>query len=241
MQNHSFDIRGSHFGFSATRIGDLGASEYTLVSIAADMSTSVGGFERDIERCIGEVVVACRQAPRADNLMLRTLAFNHSLKELHGFKPLTALSAQTYANALSAGGSTALFDAAVSSVGAQRQYAEQLTRAGFDVNGIAIVITDGCDNASSARAHDVNDIVKSALADEALESLLTILVGVNIASPDVSTALKQLEKDGGFDRYIELDSADAATLAKLAAFVTRSISLQSLALGRGSGSIKLTF
>ncbi|MCA9573153.1 MAG: hypothetical protein KC656_35200, partial [Myxococcales bacterium] len=66
---------GSTYGYSGTRIDRLGATEMTLVAIAADTSGSVHPFKREIEACIQEAVRACRQAPRADNLMLRLVQF----------------------------------------------------------------------------------------------------------------------------------------------------------------------
>ena len=38
-----------NYGFSAAKIDDLGATEYTLASIVCDSSSSVGGFEKEIE------------------------------------------------------------------------------------------------------------------------------------------------------------------------------------------------
>ena len=90
-------ILGSHYGFSATHLDDLGAAEYTLVAIAADASGSVTSFKTDIERAIAEVAKACRASPRADNLMLRLLTFDSHVREVHGFMPLPACDPSRYA------------------------------------------------------------------------------------------------------------------------------------------------
>ncbi len=235
------NIAGSHYGFSATRIDDLGAAEYTLVTIAADVSGSVSGFERDIERAIKEVVKACRHSPRADNLMLRLTTFDHRLTEVHGFKPLMGCAPDDYDGCLSIGGSTAPFDAAHNAVAAVAQYGKDLTANDFEANGIVFVMTDGLDNASSATANEVKKAHKSALRGEALESLLSILVGVDVSSGNVSQGLQKLKMDAGFDRYLEIGDANASSLAKLADFVSRSISAQSQALGTGTASPSLSF
>ena len=53
MSRVTTSSRGSgRYGFSATRIADLGAAEYTLVAIAADASGSVSALRRRIERCM---------------------------------------------------------------------------------------------------------------------------------------------------------------------------------------------
>jgi hypothetical protein len=80
-------VAGSSYGFSATRIEDLGASEYTLVSIAADVSGSVSVFKREIEKCVKEIVRACRHSPRADNLMMRFTTFDSKVTESTVFDP----------------------------------------------------------------------------------------------------------------------------------------------------------
>ena len=76
---------------------------------------------------------------------------------------------------------------------------------------------------------------------EALESILSILVGVNVNDPSVSQWLKALHQNAGFTQYVELGDAKAATLAKLADFISRSISAQSQALGTGGPSQSLSF
>jgi uncharacterized protein YegL len=234
-------IAGSHFGFSATRIDDLGAAEYTLVTICADQSGSVAGFERDIERCIAEVVGACHRSPRADNLLLRVVTFDGSLHEVHGFKPLSSCHSDGYDGALHSGGVTALYDAAANAIEATCAYAVDLDRADFDVNAIVFVITDGEDNASKRPIDSVTAALRDATKSEALESISAVLIGVDIHNAAVSQALDNLKQQAQMTRYIELAKADAATLAKLADFVSRSIAAQSKALGSGAASIPLTF
>jgi len=239
MDKHN--IAGSHYGFSATNIDDLGAAEYTLVNITADASGSVSAFERDIEGCIAEVVAACHRSPRADNLMMRVTTFNNRLDELHGFKPLTSCNTDDYDGKINSAGMTALYDAARNAIESVTSYGRDLSDADFDVNGIVFVITDGCDNCSRSRMSAVKRAMKKSIRSEALESMTAILVGVNITDPDVSRALDELRKDAGFTRYMEIGNADAASLAKLADFVSRSIAAQSRALGNGHASIPLSF
>jgi uncharacterized protein YegL len=239
MQQHI--ITGSHYGFSATRIDDLGAAEYTLVTIAADVSGSISGFERELERAIQAIVRACRQSPRADNLMLRLTMFDHHLAEVHGFKPLAGCNPDDYIGCLTLGGSTALYDAAANAVTALAQYGKDLTDNDFDANGIVFVMTDGLDNASKVRVDAVKAALSSTVKSEALESLTSILVGVNVAASGVSAGLATLQRDAGFDKYIEIQHANASTLAKLADFVSRSISAQSVALGTGNAAPSLSF
>lgn len=236
-----FKLNGSHYGFSASRIADLGAAEYTLVTIAADASPSVGPFRGEIERCIAAIVRACRQSPRADNLMLRVTAFDDEVHEVHGFKPLSECALAAYDGCLPEGGGTALRDGAHNGATALVGYGKHLSDADFSVNGILFVITDGEDNASSASLDEVRHALDAVTRTEALESLTSVLVGVNITHPRMAGYLATLQQSAGFDKYVELDRADADVLAKLADFVSRSIGAQSRALGSGRASQSLSF
>jgi hypothetical protein len=233
-------LKGSHYGYSGTRLDRLGATEYTLVGIAADVSGSVRGFLRDIEACIREIVSACQQAPRADNLMLRLTSFDDTVVEQHGFKPLPACDPASYAGSLNGGGTTALHDASHNAIGAVVDYGRKLAGHGFAVNGLVFVITDGGDNASAVSAEDVARAAADAIAAERVRDLRTVLIGVNVRQASVSRALMDVSAKAAFDAYLELEKADAASLAKLARFATRSIALTSTALQGGSSTAHLS-
>ena len=237
----SMPVTGSKYGFSATRLSRLGSAEYTLVTIAADISGSVYGFIRAIEKCISEIVRAAAGSPRADSLMLRVVAFDHKLTEIHGFKPLMECAPDRYKRALSAGGSTALYDASHNAVGAMTGYGKMLTDHDFDVNALLFVITDGADNASVQTARGVGVALSEAVTGEKVESMLSVLVGVNVKNKNISKYLMDFSATAGFTQYVELKKADAATLGRLADFASRSIAVQSAALGTSAPSQPLTF
>jgi hypothetical protein len=231
----------SNFGFSAKRIDDLGATEYTLVGVTVDVSGSVMDFEKGIESCVKEVVKSCKSSPRADNLMLRSVKFATELEEVHGFRPLAECDLDKYNDQFHAYGLTKCFDATVSQLDSMAKYGKDLVESDFEVNGILFVITDGLDNRSTLTPSEIKKRVDTMRKGEELESLVTILVGVNIVDPEVQRYLKNLNVDGGFSQYLELDNANASTLAKLAEFVSKSISAQSQALGTGGPSQSVSF
>jgi uncharacterized protein YegL len=236
----NFKLPGS-YGYSATKLGNLAASEYTLVTLVVDDSGSIDPFRADMIVALKEVIKACRYSPRADNLMIRLVTFSNTLTEFHGFKLLSNCNEDDYNNVFSAGGMTALFDATVNSVDATSAYGKTLVDSDFSTNGIVIVITDGADNQSSNGIASVAESLKKATANETLESLVSILIGVNVTDPSISKALNDLHTQGGFTQYVELNKADSRTLAKLAKFVSKSISSQSQALGTNGPSKSLTF
>jgi len=235
LQQHN----AGHFGFTATRIEDLGAQDFTLVTIVADRSGSTSPFYKEMESVLKEVVGACLKSPRADNLMIRLLTFDDNTTEVHGFKLLTSINADDYNGALVPGGATSLYDAAVDGIEATNKYGRELLENDFGVNGIVIVITDGCDNRSTCGVHQVKQALEAAVTGENLESLVSILIAVNSAG--VGDVLKNFHADAGFTQYVELANADKNTLAKLAQFVSKSISSQSQHLGSGGPSASLTF
>lgn len=232
---------GSHFGFSGTRVERLGSSEYTLVVVAVDVSGSVHGFATELENALKAAVESCRSSPRADNLLLRVITFNSRLAEVHGFKPLTECPPAAYDGVLKPQGETALYDAAHHAVQSAVSYAKTLKGSDFLANAVVFVITDGLDNASTFQASAVSTVVDKARQDESLESILTVLVGVNVTEPQVTRALEQLKTVGKLDQYVDVGQASKSSLAKLAQFVSKSISAQSQALGSGGGSRPITF
>jgi hypothetical protein len=236
----NFKLPGS-YGYSATKLSDLGATEYTLVTLVVDDSGSIASFKTEMVDAIKAVVNACRYSPRADNLMIRLVTFSNALKEVHGFKLLSNCNVDDYNGVLNDGGMTALFDATCNSVDATSAYGKTLVDNDFSTNGIVVVITDGADNQSSNSIDSVAKSLKKAIANETLESLVSILIGVNVTDPNISQALNDLHTQGGFTQYVELKDANAKTLAKLAQFVSKSISSQSTALGTGGPSKSLKF
>lgn len=234
-------LPNSHYGYSATRLDELGATEYTVATIACDVSGSTAAFTFDMESAITRIVQACKSSPRADSLLLRLVTFDDALSEVHGFKLLENCNLADYGGVLRPGGSTALYDAAENAVSSTTNYGQKLLAGDFSANAILFVVTDGMDNASRLPAGKVREALARAVTGEALESIVSVLIGVNVQDPQAGRYLRQFHADAGFTQYVELDKADAKTLARLAQFVSQSISAQSQALGTGGPSRSLVF
>ena len=231
---------GSGYKFSATKVKQLGASEYTLATIVVDASSSVEGFAPQLETALKTVFKACDKSPRRDNLMLRLTQFSSRLTELHGFKLLGSINEKDYDNVLQLGGSTALFDAVDEAIQATSTYGKQLTSQDFLCNSIVVVVTDGENNVGSIMdASEIKKAVEKARRAENLESLLLILVGVTNDDVTLNTYLQSVKDDGGFNQYVSIGKATPGKIAKLADFVSQSISSTSTALGSGAPSTPL--
>lgn len=228
------------FKFSGTRIENLGATEYTLVTIAVDLTGSVEDFKDALRKCLITAVKSCKKSPRSDNLLIRVIFFSESypggVQELHGFKLLSEIDPDNDYPELRPSGRTPLFDAAFSAVGATNTYAKQLMDNDFLANGIVFIITDGDDNCSSVTTQMVKKQVSDAVKGEHIESLITILIGINLTDSYYKGKLESFKDDAGLDQFIDAGQATEGKLAKLAEFVSQSVSSQSQSLGTGGPS-----
>ena len=234
---------GQPYGFSATGLDELGATEYTLVTIAVDASGSTFSFKQEMEKCIQEVIKSCKYSPRADNLMIRLVSFNHNMKEIHGFKQLPDCNLSDYDNFLNPAGTTLLFETVLNAINATNTYGEELAKNDYGANAIIVVITDGMDNESgSIDASKVGKALSKITTDEHLESIVSILVGVGVGvTHDVDQYLDTFKQESGFSQYISMKDATEKTFAKLNNFISKSISSQSSSLGTGGPSQPLQF
>lgn len=233
LQTH----QAGNFSFTGTRITNLGATEYTLVTVMVDVTGSTFGFEKQLKDMLIAVVQSCQKSPRSDNLLVRAAMFSDRFKggvsELHGFKLLNEINISDYPD-LDSGGGTPLADSTYNGVKAMNQYAQQLYDQDFLVNGITFIITDGCETGSVATNKMVKDEIQKSVTGEILESHVSILIGIN--DQHAKAELDKFRRETGITEYKSAGDATPQNLAKLAAFVSQSVSSQSQALGTGGPS-----
>ncbi len=237
------------YGYTSVNVENLGAVEYTLVGIVTDKSGSVGGFKGDLEKMIQTSLEACQMSPRALNLIARVSAFSleysgkTDIEEILGFTPLGGIDATKFAGTIDPDGQTPLFEATAEMLLALKDYGEKLYDKQITSNAIMFIITDGDDNNPNKAFTPAS--IKAQLAElrreEKLESIRTILVGVNDTDPSMRAFLDAFKVEAGLDEYISVGEATKGKLAKLAQFVSRSISSQSAALGTGGPSKAVDF
>lgn len=226
------------FGFSGVRPEKLGAAEYTLVTYVGDKTGSVNGFEIELLETKKAIVAACQKSPRAEFLLFRNTEFNAGVDEVHGFVELSQIDASAYVAPV-CHGMTALFDATFAAVAATNEYAKNLSDQDFQVNGIIFVVTDGDDVCSVQTCQAVAKELQRGVQNEWIESLSVVLIGVNAAAHEAK--LKKFVAEANLTQYVDVGAATPQRLAKLAEFVSCSISSQSQALGTGGASQALTF
>jgi len=239
-------FQGSMFQFSGAPLPTLTSSEYTLVGLAVDASISIQPFMDAEISALRTAIQTCQKSPRADNLLIRTTKFDHpsrSPREFHGFKELIHCKGQDYDHIFKdgLGSATALYDACVDAIDAVASYGAKLFDEDYTCNGVVFIITDGCDNSSKYGVSNIADAIKRAVGERKLESLKTILIGINVTDRTVADYLDRLKDGANLDEYIEVGQFDAKTGARLAEFVSKSISATSQALGTGGPSTSLSF
>jgi len=231
------------YHFSGVRPADLGgAGEYTLVTIVVDITGSVIYFADDLLNCTKQIIQGCRKSARPENLLIRFVTFNYynNIQEVHGFKLLSMIDENDY-KPFVCGGMTALHDAAYSSITPTLTYAKSLFDHDFiNCNGAIYIITDGVDNNSRVSSPNmIKEELTKIVNSETIESLITILIGVN--TKDCKDELEKFKNEAGLTEFVDTGDATPQKLAKVAAFVSKSVSSTSQALGTGAASQPLNF
>lgn len=230
---------GGGFAFSGIRPEDLEETEYTLVNIIIDISGSVDAFKDGLLNTLKDAINACKKSPKSANLLVRVVTFNSHLSEVHGFKPVNEIDVNNDYKQFKCGSMTALYDATYDGVGSIIKYADILSSNDFTVNGIVFIITDGGDNSSRMTPAMINDKIIEVIKNEQMDSLTTVLVGIN--TDDYKQAHENFKNQANLNQYIDVGDVTPGKLAKLAAFVSRSVSSTSQVLGTGASAGPLIF
>jgi len=240
----------SNYRFSAVGLDSLsGASEYTLATVVVDVSGSVSSYRKQLEDCLKTILKSCQSSPRKHNLLFRLVMFSDTVVEVHGFRLLTDIKEKEYTDAVQIGGCTSLFDAVQSCVEATADYGKLLVDQDYSANGVIYVLTDGANNMGKATAKTCKKAIDKAKKEEKLESIAVILVGVGYSDNSTVVYLDDFRKDADITQFVDLTdlfqkTSPEKTLAKLAGYISRSISSTSQALASGTSTVassKLTF
>lgn len=232
---------GHGFDYTSIAVEKLGASEYTVVGIVTDKTLSVQPFKDGLERMMVAAVGSCKRSPRALNLLIRTTAFNSSgIEELHGFTLLNSIDPDAYIGTINPTGSTNLYSATLDAVEATDEYVQSLFDAEriCNANCILFIITDGDDNSSPHYHYPqyIKEAIDKVKRSEVMESIRTIVIGVNDTDPHFKARLEEFKNEAYLDEYIPMGKVTEPKLAKLGEFISQSVSDHSDALGSGQPS-----
>ena len=239
--SQTLTVGGTHFQFSGVRPERLGATEYTLATIVVDESSSVQYFADDLLDGLKVCLHACKDSPRADNLLLRVTSFNENLKELHGFKELNTILDSDYNN-FHPNGWTALYDATMDGLVPTGKYAEMLVAKKLSCNACVFVITDGMSNRGHVTsARTIYEQILKLRMSETLESIEVVLIGINTENPDVQTWLNRYREEAKLDSYVDIGKATPQLLASMGRFISSSIMRTSTVLQTGKSQQPIGF
>jgi len=237
------------FGFSAIDPEDMAnpEDEYTLVSIAEDVSPSTVRCRADMASGMKTVNLACKKNARADKLMVHYTKFGSSIEETHGFMPVNDIDENDYKPSSTIGGSTCLYDAIFNAIAACGRYAEILDKSDIGSNAIVFIFTDGMDNSSSVGPDSILAKLEEIKMKEIMESIKIIILGFvdseisQKGQDEIMRYLNKLTSDLKLDQFVEIGKMTPEQAAKVFGFVSQSISSQSQHLGTGGPSQNLTF
>jgi uncharacterized protein YegL len=233
----------SGFSFSGERIENLqGSTQYSLISIAVDVSSSTYGFNKDCVDALLNIVEGCRKAPEKDKLLLRIVKFGSNVEEVIGFTLVDKIQDSDISGKFHCGGSTCLYDACGDSLDSILSYADQLAQQYYRANGLVVVLTDGEENTSKivTDPSKLRDIISSARKSERLDSIKSVLVGLT-SDNNIDGYLKRFKDIVEFDQYEKMSDVSPKGWAKAQGFISQYISTTSQSLGSGKPSATLTF
>jgi hypothetical protein len=218
----------SGFGYSPIGMEKLVEGQYTFLHLIYDKSGSVNSFGDTMKILHETLMEACKNLPTVQNLIIRTTTFaSGSIQEVHGFKLHADIDpAADYPRFDDCIGGTNLYDAIFSSIEACKKEGDRLYDAGYDVNGVVIIITDGAENISNKihASSEIAALVTSIKRGEKVNALTTVLVGVKDPKDTqnaawvslISVALDDLAKEAKLDKYVDIGDATVKVMTKLA-------------------------
>jgi len=240
LPNLSQLTTSSGFQFSGVGVDALEADGYTLATIVVDVSGSVTRFRQELEDCVKAVLASCQSSPRSENLLLRLVTFSDNVNEVHGFRLLDTIQLSEVDGSIRPYGRTNLYDAVQSSVEATYDYGTLLTDQDYSVNGVIYIITDGGDTGSRCTPDSIKSYIEQRVQNEdEMESVEVILIGVGYGS--CASYLDRFKNDANLDHFLDLEelfanSTPENALAKLTGWISRSISVTSMALQNGNST-----
>lgn len=235
-----FTVPGSNYGYTGLPINQIQSFKNTLAIGLLDESGSTDAYKRPMELAVKEVVKSLQDSPEADQLMYRQCHFATGFREHHGFMPLVQINLDQYDGCYISNGQTTLYDSIVRVIHETLDYAKRQSASRYLCNAIIYIITDGRDYGSILKQADVKKALEEAIACEELESLFTVLIGVN-DKIDIQQDLEAFQKNVGITKYIPLKDASQKSLSRLTNWLSQQISSQSQQVGSGQPSQSLTF
>lgn len=153
-------------GAVGTPLNALATNDVTLAMNIVDMSGSMHPFARELISAYNdEYLAAMALSPSADDILVSTIFFDDHVELFHGY--VTLQDAPRLSNSVyGPRASTALYDAVAAALTNMVLYSQQLRQSGVSVRCLALVYSDGQDNASRQPASAVRRAAQELLKHE---------------------------------------------------------------------------
>lgn len=234
------------FQFTAPPLAVFEEQKYTLVGITTDQSGSIYGvrgdlfamneaIDRDLKAGAGKHTIIVRRTAFTDH-------FPNNVREQHGFLPALAVDANTHfpiVNSHGEYGGTPLADGAMETILAAKEQAMQLINIqGVPLVNIALaILTDGGETGSRYTPADIKAAIEQILAEGEIESIVTILVGVNCPVGSYHRQkLEAFQQAAGLTKFIPFDEMKPGMFGQVVRVISQTFTSTSQALGSGGPS-----
>jgi hypothetical protein len=144
----------------------LDTADATLVSIVLDMSGSMESHRQTVIDAYNAMMTALAGAKAAGSILVSTWAFSDTATLLSSYEAAPRkpkLDKALYAP----NGMTALYDAVLAAMTGLVTYGQRLWDEGVPTRRVLFVLSDGGDNSSKAKAHEVRTAARALARDEA--------------------------------------------------------------------------
>jgi len=233
-------VKTSNFSFSHANLQTLGGTEYTLVDIHIDVSSSMHPHKSITEEMLKKVVewLKSDSNPRKNNLLLRVVFFSTDINEFHGYVELKDINVSDYDGSVKIGGRTCLVDSIADAAESQAALGKTMVNDhDYEVNGIQICLTDGGEYGSTLGYNDLTSKIKVLKGEEDLESFVNVVLHTG----QMGDCIDKLKNANAVDEFINFNDFSDAAMGKVVGFVSSQISSQSQMLGTGGPSQVLSF
>jgi hypothetical protein len=238
------------FQFTAPPLAVFEEQKYTVVGITTDQSGSIYGvrgdlfamneaIDRDLKAGAGKHTIIVRRTAFTDN-------FPNNVREQHGFLPALAVDPTNHfpvVNSYGEYGGTPLADGVMETILAAKEQAMQL----INIQGVPLVnlalafLTDGGETGSRFKPADIKAAIEQILAEGEIESIVTILVGVDCSENTTEgkrtrQKLETFQQQAGLTKFIPFDEMTPGAFGQVARVISQTFTSTSQALGSGGPS-----
>lgn len=188
-----------------TSIDEIDSENINLIFLGIDQSGSMAAYDRDMKQALQEFKNALLNSGEAEEILAARANFDSGI-QVGGYKRL-----EEFHTGFTAGGCTALYDAAAEGTRRLRDYRGFLKKEGMRVKAVFAIFSDGKDNGSKHTFSDARQAVQF-LNDEEITTAFISFGG----------AAAKMAQDLGFRNILDVSSS-ASELRRAFDCLSRSV------------------